>query len=95
MSPSSKRVRGYVGLALSFALALIVLACTAPSTQAQDAPGKAVPGAEKYDMPNGFPAVITYCLYGTRLFESHVQGNSAQGPAVALTSRPDDPSCQK
>jgi hypothetical protein len=79
------------------ALLLLAVACASAPSEAQDAPGKAVPGGvEKYDMPYGFPAAITYCLYGTRLFESYTQGGSNRtSPAIGLTSRADDPSCPK
>lgn len=87
----------YGPIAFVVALLMLVVACTIAPTSAQDAPGKAVPGGvEKYDMPNGFPAILTYCLHGTRLFETYTQGGySNTSPAVGLTSRPDDPSCQK
>lgn len=95
--PSREGVRKYLGpIIFVWSVLALVVACAVSPTQAQDAPGKPMPGVEKYDAPNGFPALLTYCLYGTRLFEAYTQGGySGTSPAIGLTSRPDDSSCPR
>lgn len=83
-------------VAIASTILIATVACASRSA-AQDAPGKQLSGVEKYDAPYGFPALITYCLYGTRLFETWHDGGTNYGgnSSIGLTSRPGDPSCQK
>lgn len=76
---------------------LIGAGACASQSAAQDAPGKSLPDVEKYDAPYGFPAVITYCLHGTRLFQTWHDGGASYGgnSSIGFVARPDDPSCQR
>lgn len=86
-------------LASAVVVASVLVAAISCSSQsaAQNAPVQPLPQVEKYDAPYGFPAVITYCLHGTRLFETWHDGGDNYGgnSSIGLASRPDDPSCLK
>lgn len=46
-------------------------------------------GLVKHDMPDGWPAVYTWCENGTRVVMSYqAEGGSHNNPTLALTSSP-------
>lgn len=46
---------------------------------------------EKIDLPHGFPAIVTVCSHGTRLWMGYEK--AYEGNALSLVSRADDPTC--
>lgn len=77
-------------LAMVLGLALVVLVgCGASAPAPAQSPGTYPPGLTKFDMPDGLPAVYTWCVHGTRVFMSYTRdGGSSGRPSPALASSP-------
>lgn len=77
--------------AAAFAVALVAVGgCAASIGASAPVPANAYPaGLVKHDMPDGWPAVYTWCENGTRVVMSYqAEGGSHNNPTLALTSSP-------
>lgn len=78
-------------LVASFVVALTLVGGCAASlgASAPTLPGEHPPNVEKLDMPENFPAVLTFCSHGTRVWYSFGPKDGYSGTTVALTSQRD------
>ena len=77
-------------LSLTLGLVLVALVgCGASAPAPAQAPANYPQGMIKYDMPDGLPAVYTWCVHNTRVFMSYTtDGGSSGRPSPALASSP-------
>lgn len=85
-----RKVYAIVMIALLVAMVGLAGACTSVAAPASPPYTVVSVKVEKINMPDDFPAILTFCYHGSRVFQSFSPKDGYAGKTISLTSQKDD-----